>query len=205
MSPSKILLEDENGSALIVTLLILVTTLTMGIFATSTSVNELQIAGGDLQQKIAFYEADGATEYGAQLLEENIACAGFEEDEASSGETAIGDVQVERLAFWANEKKDANDPEAVPDPLTIRAFYFPSVAAQNDPHTEVYLAGNTGYLKGSAMQLAAGYEGIGKGSAGSGVKIGYDVINDRYVHGKRAASVTIGWRHVVGQEEECKY
>ena len=198
-------LRNENGSALIVVLLIMAATIVMGILATSSTVNELQIAGSDIQQKTAFFEADGATEWSAQLLEENIACTKFDADAETAGQRIIGDVKVEQLSFWVNEKKSASDPEETPDPIKTRALFFPSDAAADKPHTEVFLAGNSGYKKGSAMQLAAGYEGIGKGSAGSGVIINYDVIHDRYVNGKPASTVTIGWGHIVGQEEDCKY
>lgn len=218
MIETKSPLRNDNGSALVVTILIIAVTLVMGILATTSTMNELQIAGSDIQQKLAFYEADGATEYSAQLLEENIACSRFQEDPASVGQATIGDVRVEKLAFWVIERNGEGDTEETPDPRDDDeanvAFFFPVGAAADEPRTEVFLAGNTGYLKGSAMQLAAGYEGIGKGSAGSGVGITYDIIHRRKVMEKQpdgtykdktAASVTIGWGHITGQEEDCKY
>jgi hypothetical protein len=193
---------NEDGSALIITLLILTVTLLMGIFATTITINELQISGTDLHQKIAFYEADGGTEFGAQLLEENIACYGFAETmdtdgvAITEGEATIDGIQVKKLAFWSNDEiPDEDNPD----------FYYPADFEEPEPHTNIYLAGTTDYSLGSSIQMAAGYEGVGKGASGGGIIINYELLSERYSQGKSAAAVKIGWRHVVGKEEECKY
>ena len=71
------ILGNENGSALIIAVIIMTAILIIGMFATNNTVTELQIAGTDLSFKQAFYEADGGTEYASQLLENNIECIGF--------------------------------------------------------------------------------------------------------------------------------
>ncbi len=53
-------LKEEDGSVLIVTLIILVLLTLLGIFATRTAEVELQIAGNDMRYKRNLYLADAA-------------------------------------------------------------------------------------------------------------------------------------------------
>jgi len=62
-------LSDEHGYAIGITILILAVLVIIGVVAISTSNVELQIATSDSRHKIAFHEADGVTEFGAELLE----------------------------------------------------------------------------------------------------------------------------------------
>ena len=58
MKRSNFSFRNENGSALIVAVLILLLCTTIGIFATNTSTIEIQISGNDRLHKITFYGAD---------------------------------------------------------------------------------------------------------------------------------------------------
>jgi Tfp pilus assembly protein PilX len=53
-------LSEEDGSILIVTLIILVLLTLLGIFATKTTEVEIQIAGNDMRYKRNLYSADAA-------------------------------------------------------------------------------------------------------------------------------------------------
>jgi hypothetical protein len=57
------ILNNENGSALLISLLILGLLTLLGIFATNTTNIELQIAGNDKLHKVAFYAAEAARGY----------------------------------------------------------------------------------------------------------------------------------------------
>ncbi len=58
MKRSNFSFRNENGSTLIVAVLILLLCTTIGIFATNTSIIEIQISGNDKLHKITFYGAD---------------------------------------------------------------------------------------------------------------------------------------------------
>lgn len=58
MKRSNFSFRNENGSTLIVAVLILLLCTTIGIFATNTSTIEIQISGNDKFHKITFYGAD---------------------------------------------------------------------------------------------------------------------------------------------------
>jgi hypothetical protein len=57
------ILNNEDGSALLISLLILGLLTLLGIFATNTTNIEIQIAGNDKVHKLAFYAAEAAIGY----------------------------------------------------------------------------------------------------------------------------------------------
>jgi Tfp pilus assembly protein PilX len=62
-------LGNSRGSALILSILILLVLTAVGIFAVNTSTMETRIAGNERQVGNAFYAADGGVDYGLQILE----------------------------------------------------------------------------------------------------------------------------------------
>ena len=60
----------EDGSILIVALIMLVLITLMGISATSTTNVEIQIAGNDMLQKINLYNAEASSMVAVQIMDE---------------------------------------------------------------------------------------------------------------------------------------
>jgi hypothetical protein len=171
----------------------------IGISATTTTTFELQIAGNDKLFKKAFYGADGATEMGGELIEQNI-----EERNWDFGDDGINPPNdTTNPLYRGNVKITSPNPYMNRDPMDPiptdgnRDAVYPRAAANSDPHTNIKAVGNTTLSTGSAVQLIAGYEGKGKGAAGGGAWITYDVRAQR--HGLRNTEVLIrlGWRHVL--------
>ena len=69
LSVEKYCPKTENGSITVLALILLALLTLLGISATMTSSLEVQIAGNDDRHKKAFYEADGGTEVGFEMLE----------------------------------------------------------------------------------------------------------------------------------------
>jgi len=184
--------SNEKGSAVGITILILTILVIIGVVSISTSNVELQIATTDARHKIAFHEADGATEFGSELIEQNISCSGF------GILTDIGAVKVTSPDLWMNlaatKPSDAN-----------RDFYYPGTYSGSDPHTNLTVGGATTLALGGAIQMAAGYEGKGKGAPSGGAHIIYDIFSDRTGLFNSKSLVMLQWRHVVGQEGSCLY
>ena len=65
--------------------------------------------------------------------------------------------------------------------------------------------GNTVLSTGSAIQLAQGYEGKGKGAAGGGAYIAYEIHAQHNGATNSEAVVRLDWNHLIGFEGECKY
>ena len=69
----------------------------------------------------------------------------------------------------------------------------------------IYMGGFTEMLPGGALQMAAGYEGKGKGSAGGGVAKIIDIYS-RFRGALNSESIILyGWRHLIGSEGGCVY
>jgi len=188
-------LKNEQGSVLVVALMILVLLTIIGISASTTSTIDIQIAGNEKFHKISFYAADGGTQAGIELLEQNVSCPlGF-----SIEPKTIGNAEVTNDDFWQDENPPTN-----PFPSdTERDIHIPISDAV--PHTNLTIFGNTQLSTGSAIQMAAGYEGKGKGAGGAGGYIIYDIYSQHKGQAKSESIVNIQWRHLIGQEGTCMY
>lgn len=184
-------LSNQRGGALVIALLMLVVLTILGIAAVITSTVELQISGHDKVYKRCFYAADGGTEMGSELLEQSI------EERNWADNTDRGNVRVTNGDFYLNRETDT--PDAIPSDTNRDAFY-PATASGSDPHTNLKVRGRGELSTGSAIQLAAGYEGKGKSAAAGGAWIVYDVraqfVDNRGNRGNQA-TIDLGWRHMM--------
>jgi len=171
--------NNEKGSTLLISVLILLLLTVIGIAATNTSTIEILISGNDKVHKMAFHQADGGTEVGIELVEQNIYVAGFDNNQ-------VGDVNATNLNLYMN-----SDP-GTPPFATYDAHY-----GGNGTHTNLKVGGNPELSAGSAIQMAAGYEGIGKGAAGSGGFIVYDIWSQHIGVANSEAMILLQCMHVM--------
>lgn len=223
--------NPEGGFVLVGALLIMLILVLIGISATTSTNLELQIAGVERAHTETFFQGEAGLETATLLLEENIACSGF----TLPGETGTNDFLVGPLrvfdatrSFWENTPLSPNpawnnpaadwglvlaflnaDPDDDTDPAQwadfVMADLFPGTAWNPRRGTSVMLGGETRLAVGGAMQMAAGYVGVGKGvAAGGGAALVYDI----YVQHRGARNTSklteIRWRHSVGQEGTCR-
>lgn len=196
--------KSEEGFVLIAALLIMLVLTIIGIAANRNTSTELGIAGNDRTHKQTFYEADGGTELASELLEQNIACLDFAADGGGQGRTVAGSVDAydlyvdnDSLGFWRNFS-----PVGMPSD-TARDFFFP--ADDSGPHTNFTAAGSTKLTTGSAIQMAAGYEGRGKGIGVGGATLVYDINAQRLGENNSESTICIQYRHTIGQEGDCYF
>jgi len=70
--------SDDSGSvAIIMALLLMAVVSIIGVSSINNSITETNIATNDMIYKDTFVEADGGSEVGREILEQNIACLGF--------------------------------------------------------------------------------------------------------------------------------
>lgn len=108
------------------------------------------------------------------------------------------------LAFYLNEKpwEGTICNVFMPDRPNI-SFPISSISADIDSDTErtdVYLGGSTRKLPGGSLQMAAGYERLGKSAAGGGTVRGYDIISRHRGVNNSESVVLLGWDHLIGME-----
>ncbi|MBW1720251.1 MAG: hypothetical protein JRJ43_11985 [Deltaproteobacteria bacterium] len=166
--------SNEKGSALVLSVLILLLLTIIGIAATNTSTIEILISGNDKVHKMAFHQAEGGTEVGIELLEQNISLAGF-----------------------TTPNLYLNITPGMPPSDTNRDAYLPRSYGVNGPHTNLRIGGNPELSTGGAIQMAAGYEGIGKSSAGGGSCVVYDIWSQHIGRANSEAIILLQWRHVM--------
>ena len=178
--------NNEEGSALIISVLILLLLTVIGIAATNTSTIEVLISGNDKVHKMAFHEADGGTEVGIELVEQNIYMAGFSAADLAS----LGDINATSASLYLNTASGMPSDNN-------RDAYFPRNYGGNGPHTNLRVGGNPELSTGSAIQMAAGYEGIGKGVGGGGGRIVYDIWSQHIGVANSEDMILLQWMHVM--------
>ena len=200
--------QREGGFVLVFTLLLLVVVTLLGVSAVDTSVFESAMTANDALYKRAFYQADGGANVAGVVIEENVSCPkGFQAMPAYSGDALLGGnvlVESTSLRLWDNPTSAAGRPSD-----TNRDGYFfydPSdMNGIRHPRNNIRLGGKTVITPGSALQMAAGYEGRGKGMANGGAYITYDVFSQHIGDRLSESVVEIIWRHVIGFEGNCRY
>jgi hypothetical protein len=187
-------INNQNGSAMVIALIIMALLTIIGHLATRSTTLEVRTATNDLRHKLAFYTADGMTEMAAELLEQNVACArGFHTTPQRGGF-----IDVQTIDFWKNDL----DPNRVPSDAD-RDIRIPIGNNDNQPHTNIVVGGVTAFGTGSALQISAGYEGKGKSLSGGGAFMIFDQMVQHRGEFNAEACVQTQWRHIIGDEGEC--
>lgn len=196
---------NDRGSAILTSMLILVALSVLGIASLNTSSLEIKIAGNERIHKETFFEAEGGTEVGREVLEQNIACLGFASDNYHIG-TSPDFVKISDRDFYLNENGSGLISDSNWD------IYYPDKDESDNTenfdssHTKMVVFGDTELSEGSAVLMAAGYAGKGKGAGAGGGEIVYEIHSE---HEKpkqdSAAHIVVQYRHLIGQEGDCEF
>ena len=191
-------MNNADGWVTFAALLILGILTIIGTSSITTSNIEVKIATNDKVHKMAFYAADGGSELGTELLELNIACAsGFANDNL-----VINNITVVDKDFWMQGNIDK--PTDISD-YSSNTDRDVQIDADSGPHTNLSIYGETAFGVGGAIEMAAGYEGKGKGAAGGGVSLLYEIYSQHLGLANSKSMVAIQWRHNIGSEGTCMY
>jgi len=213
---SHIVIKNQRGSVINVALLIMILIFLIAIGLNKISTTDIKIASNMKTEATTFYEAEAGLDAASELVELNVACPlGFKDPEKNGWEEIEGVFMVTHLDFWSNARDEAGDPAGFPDPddfsvlpPNIHAYYPPEYDESEDrdmPHTNLSIGGDARFAEGSAIQMAAGYEGLGKGAGAGGANIIYDIYSMRYgEHGSQTLN-TIQWIHLLGLGGTCAY
>lgn len=214
---------------LVTAILVLLILVVIGIAATTTSIFESRIAGTDKVHKLTFYEADGGTEVGSELVEQSASCpGGFKKDgdDADTGNpyrVIEGELRLtgrrgnlnlwqsplleeDNILFTAAELAAGITTTDILAKLdTDPDAYWPDGYTGKQEHTNVLLGSRVQLMPGSALQQLAGYEGKGKAAAQGGAARLYDIYSKHWGKLSSASAIQIQWRHVIGIEGDCQY
>ncbi len=196
------MIRNEKGSVLAITILLLSAALVFGVAFKNRSTMEVIIAGNSVDAKQTFYGAEAATEMGRELLEQNIACPaiGFPPGPQDYSEDVVmyGDVEAgEGIKFWDKTfRKQRLDKCNIEEERSVHLL---------DSNTSVAFQYKLVQSRGSSVLQAEGYEGYGYGAAKGGAELQYDMYSLSRGAPSSESVVSVGYVHLVGQEEECHY
>jgi hypothetical protein len=181
--------SNEKGSTLLISILILLLLTVIGIAATNTSTIEILISGNDKVHKMAFHQADGGTEVGIEFVEKANLIAGFNSTSPDNNLKNVGAIKGENSYIMNPIPSRPSDSN--------RDVYLPKNYIGHEPHTNLTIGGNPELSTGSGIQMAAGYEGIGKGAAGGGAKKVYDIWSQHIGVANSEAMILLQWMHIM--------
>jgi len=222
-----LIFSNQHGSVINVALLILILIFLIGIGLSKMSTTDIKIANNIKQDMTTFYETDAALEATGEMIEQNLACiTGFDDtpngtDGLPTGREIIGgSFYINNLDFAHNIRRwgarPGIDPTAddggSPARLLVDFFYPPDLDQTltldeylEVPHTNISVGGASRYSKGSAIQMAAGYEGLGKGAAVGGGSIIFDVYAERVGLNKTSSTHFMQWVHIIKPSPGCNF
>ncbi len=207
-------MNNENGYALLGTLLILVLLIVIGLVASTNTNLEIQIAGNDRIHKETFYQADGGAQIGIRMVEENLGSIGpFTALDADNilvdPDNPNNRILIVDTTMWENEdptRDETTISDAARDMAYFPGGYDPGLPDPDvNPHTNIIADGVTSLIEGTGGQMMAGYEGPGKGTAGLGSQILYSIYSQHMGRVQSESVVKVEWRHVIGLEVEGRY
>ena len=183
---------DQSGSALVIAVIVLAILAALGIASLDVADMNMFISANDRDTKDAFFHADSGANIGHEFLEadfysDNSTNSSFYDNNAYGwlNATNCTDIYSPTNPTWG-------DCEDCTNSTKFLSYYV-------DGETATYIRAGTlrsGLLEGSAAQIGAGYEGIGKSAAHGGTYTDYLIRSRRYGKRNSFAEVDVGWRHV---------
>ena len=202
--------SNQHGSVINVALLILILIFLIGIGLSKMSTTDIKISSNIKQDMTTFYETDAGLEAASEMIEQNLACSkGFFDtpngtDGLPAGEEIIGGMFYVKDLKFAYNTRDTAFISAI-DSSNADFYYPPNYGDSSEPHTNVKIGGATRFSRGSAIQMAAGYEGLGKGAAGGGASVIFDVYVQRIGLQNTSSTHFMQWVHILGSSGDCNY
>ena len=220
--PLYYILFNRHGSVINVALLILILIFLVGIGLHKISTTDIKIANNLKTKTSTFYEAEAGLDNVGVMIEQNMLCApyGFKDTPTATDGLPVGEEIIDNYFYFkdvgfaiSNLRREAHipfDSEDINDNGILDAgedlngngaldttpafdFYYP--LNLNEPHTKIKIGGVARYTKGSAIQMSAGYEGLGKGAASGGFTYLFDVYAQRIGSNNSSALHFMQWRY----------
>ncbi len=178
--------DNESGVALIFALMMLLLLTVIGLSALDNTDLETAIARNHKVQKMTFYAADAGNEISKELIEQAIMARGWKNEIGTT--KTVGQVTVYNKDFWLSDDLGATVPTS-----SVRDADL----SFGRGSTYMVFGVNGALSSGGAVQMAAGYEGVGKGAAGGGAWLIYDVRSLHEGVNNGRAQVKGQWLHVL--------
>jgi Tfp pilus assembly protein PilX len=186
----------QSGSALVIALIVLVILAALGYMGLEVADLNIFSAANDRDSKAAFFQADAGANVGMAYLQSALDTGNstYYDGDAHIWQNATTPCPEDSAAtpFW-DEDLAGNCLECNNADTTMKLYAEPA------PQATYVRAGKLGTLEleGSAAQIGAGYEGIGKSIAKGGAATDYLVRARRYGERNSRAEVDSAWREIM--------
>jgi len=194
--------QSSRGSALIVTILVLLLLTVIGIFAVSTSTVEMRISGIDREWREAFYTGDSGGSVGMHVVREilhEVPSSVADLDPPWDNASVINaDLFSGTSPELYTDGRNPDTPESEPPDVKSQGDSA-NLGLSADTQLRVDIDRlNACQLAGGGTEFAAAYEGLGKGVAGAvGIVFVMDSVG-RSSSAHAQAEIETGYLHVVG-------
>ena len=204
-------LSNKHGSVINVALLILILIFLIAIGLSKISTTDIKIASNMKTKATTFYEAEAGLKAAGELIEQNMLCPpdGFGDTPTASdglptGEEIINGYFHVRGVDFARHNLRSEAELPLIDSSNADFFYPYDYGNETNPHTNVKLGGVARFATGAAIQMAAGYEGLGKGAAGKGFTYLFDVYAQRIGDNNSSTTHFMQWMYLPSAGD-CNY
>ena len=154
--------SDERGMALISALLLIMIVSLMAVGISSDTSMDVRIAGYQKFKAVSFGYAESGSSAATEILEENIFDAGW---------TGTTYPHLNTISYNGTVTIDDGDFYMKANPSNNRV-----VNMTGDIKADIIIQRLLSMLAtGGAIQMSAGYEGVGKGAGAGGVHVIYDI------------------------------
>jgi Tfp pilus assembly protein PilX len=172
-----LLLNEEDGYVAVVALIMLALVAVIGVSASTTSDIEIKLAANEKFKKMTFYAADSGTELGSELVEAALEARDCPYQDSEWSGT------ISNCDFWSNMEEPAAGDIDIPDVGTS--------------DVELRLWSRSQMSHSGAVQLVAGYEGMGKGTSGGGAFYDVNIRSDATGEASALSRIVSVWRHLI--------
>ncbi len=176
--------EQERGSLLIITVLVLAAVTVIGVVATKTALVETQIAGYDKCYRMNWSVTDGTTNMlMPKVIEKGLAVrrpvnfGDIEEPERTEGFILTPDDDVNGTSTDASAGYLLREPtgDCVADSVSEDPDQNSAHLNHDNGNVLLKVYSTTRLAEGGAIQISEGYSGIGRGSAGGGSIMAFSI------------------------------
>ena len=204
--------RNEDGSVLIITVLILVALTLTGISAITMSSIDIQIAANDKLYKTALHNADSGTFAVAKVISKTLRKSEDEGDGiVTLGDISETDKRYDAFTYLDSGKNDdgTSGPTFARELHRSESLYEDGEYAKYDTDSDIQFALNDNITdvdvqrvesaednEGGGIEAFAGYEGIGTGTAGGGVSIIFNLNSFGRIPPNTLSKINAVYRYV---------
>ncbi len=189
MKKMSCILNNEDGSMIVITLLLLAVLSIVGISAVNTSIIDREIVSNNVRYQGSFFAAESGAEIGIELMEQS--------NETKDDTTIPTDSSVSFNITSSNLYMNDSGGTAADTPSSTNYDANYLGLGSNQVYLKVYKDSVRSRTGTGSLEMVSGYDGKGKGSAGGGVANYYNIRTHAEVPNWSSSKVHLMWRHML--------